>query len=452
MKSLLSKIILKFLSAFLTLFLAGAFLGNLILIYVSLIPLLTIIFTLTFDQPRNIKIRRNENEITSYVDDSVSISVSINMQDGIGLVTLADILPEYFELVGENNFRVFWKGLGEKAETLSYKVRCTKRGIYWLNALKWESRHPFMLKQTIVGAYDDALKLIVKHKPLSIKRVRGSKIISRIPLPLGSSAKLGIATTDFREIRDYCPGDPYRSINWKATARHMITYRNQLPKVNEFEREGKKVVWIFLDKSSNMAFGSIIRNSFEYAVRAATALIRFYLERDCKVGLCIYNHSGAEKIILPDIGRRQYHNIVRELVGVEVESPSSFLGEMNVQSLRNAVRECHGYLIGSNPLFIIITTITPKNLKQILEGVREIRKYTWTMGIIRSKLQQIMIINVIGYEVATRDEIEEIAANLLELKNQYLIKEVKRLGALVTSWNPIRQSLTKLILAGLSSH
>ncbi|MEM3715799.1 MAG: DUF58 domain-containing protein [Candidatus Bathyarchaeia archaeon] len=168
-----------------------------------------------------------------------------------------------------------------------------------------------------MGACEEPLNLTVKHKPLNIRRMRNVKTISKIPLPLGSSAKLGVTTTDFREIRNYVPSDPYRHVNWKATARSMLPHKVPQPKVNEFEREGKKVVWIFLDRSASMALGPITKSALEYAIEAATGLSCFYLERDCKVGLCMFN--GAEKIVFPDVGRKQYYRILRELIRAEVE-------------------------------------------------------------------------------------------------------------------------------------
>ncbi|MEM2026735.1 MAG: hypothetical protein QXT30_03110 [Candidatus Bathyarchaeia archaeon] len=42
-----------------------------------------------------------------------------------------------------------------------------------------------------MGACEEPLNLTVKHKPLNIRRMRNVKTISKIPLPLGSSAKLG---------------------------------------------------------------------------------------------------------------------------------------------------------------------------------------------------------------------------------------------------------------------
>ncbi|MEM1562805.1 MAG: DUF58 domain-containing protein [Candidatus Bathyarchaeia archaeon] len=441
---MLSNILLRFFSAFSTLFLSGVFLGNLILIYLSLIPLLMMIFALTINQPRSVTVNRLERELASYVDNEVTVPLKIEVLDGVGLVTVADTLPQYFKLTNGNNFRVLWKGIRKKTQTISYKIECTKRGIYSLGPIKWEARHPLLLKQTRINTSEEPFKLIVRHKPLSVKRIRSAKTFSKIPLPLGSSAKMGITTTDFREIRDYLPGDPYRSINWKATARRAVQYGGLLPKVNEFEKEGKKVVWIFLDKSAEMSLGPIIRNPFEYAVQATAGLARFYLERDCKVGLCIYGARGAERIVFPDVGGRQYYRILRELVSVEVE-----IGDhVSIFSLKDAVRRCRGHLLGSNPLSIIITTITSRNFRYIIEGVKEIKKYTMPM---KSKSRQTIILHLMAHHIAARDFVEEAAAELLELERQHIIEDFKKMGVSVIPWNPLRQSLTRLLLVGLRS-
>jgi len=445
--------------------LAGVFLGNSILIYVSLIPLFVIVFTLVLDQPSRVIVRRAEKELELYLDEDATISLQVEIPSGVGLVTVADTLPTHFKLVEGNNFRVLWKGFKEKTVNTSYKVKCTKRGVYQLSPISWEAMHPLLLKQTKMGSGEEALKLIVRHRPLAIKKVRSTKALSKVPLPLGSSAKMGVATTDFREIRDYVFGDPYRSINWKATARHACSYKAWLPKVNEFEREGKKVVWIFLDKSANMALGPAIRNSFEYAVEAATALARFYLERDCRVGLCVYGSAGAEVVVFPDVGGRQYYKISRELTGIEVErrqrcgmtceGPEGLETRAEAKELeketpsaylRSAVRRCRGHLMGANPLSIIITSISPRNVEALAEGVKEIRKYTVHE---RAKTPQVMVIHLMGYHVAARSDDEEIAADLVELRNWYVIKKVRQAGAIVIPWNPLRHSFARLLLTGL---
>ena len=71
---------------------------------------------------------------------------------------------------------------------------------------------------------------------------------SRIPMPQGALASMGMTTNDFKEIRSYYPGDPFKSINWKATSRNLI--RGEIwPVVNEFQKEGKRLsgyFWILL--------------------------------------------------------------------------------------------------------------------------------------------------------------------------------------------------------------
>jgi uncharacterized protein (DUF58 family) len=444
---LLSRASSKFFSAFLTLLLAGAFLGNTILIYASLIPLFTVALALTFSQPSRVIVSRAEKEMALYVDDDAGISLRVEIPDGVGLVTLADTPPKHFKLVGGNNFRVFWKGFGKEiVADISYKVRCTRRGVYQLSKINWESIHPLFLKQTKIGSSKDALRLIVRHRPLAVRKIRGVRTFSKIPLPSESSAKMGVATTDFREIRDYLPGDPYRSINWKATAKLVHSHKKWLPKVNEFEREGKRVVWIFLDKSAGMSLGSTIKNSLEYAVQAATALTRFYLERDCRVGLCVYGSKGAERIVLPDVGNRQYYRILKELTALEPEDGQKSTDSST--SLRNAVKKCRGHLVGSNPLSIIITSVSARNVGSLVEGVKEMRKCTLRRG---TKESQVIVIHVAGNHIAARDDYEGIAADLMELENRYVIWKVRRAGARVVSWNPMRHSLAKLLLTRLRS-
>jgi len=455
--NLLSKASSKLFSAFLTLLLAGAFLGNQILIYLSLIPLLTVALALNVNQPSKIIVKRTEKELSLYAGDDAKISFRVEIPDGVGIVTLADMLPSYFNLVDGNNFRVLWKGFRKQSFEVSYRINCVKRGVYEISKINWESIHPLLLKQTKKGSEEETLRLFVRHRPIFIKRAKFIRTVSKMPLPSESQAKMGIATTDFREIRDYVPGDPYRSINWKATAKSAQSLKSWLPKVNEFEKEGKKVVWVFLDKSANMVLGPETKNPFEYAVQAATALARFYLERDCKVGLCIYGFAGVEAMIFPDVGSRQYYKIFMELIFQEPESikvvsrnevaGADFkeLQEEKPTYLRSAVMRCRGHLMGANPLSIIVTSISKKNVEAIIEGIKEIRKYTSGM---RFKASQVVVIHLMGNHIAARDDYEEIAADILDLKNRQLFEKVRRAGAQVLFWNPLRHSFEKLLLTG----
>ncbi len=118
--------------------------------------------------------------------------------------------------------------------------------------------------------------------------MRDPRLLSKMPTPMGAQSRLGMKTNDFMDIRPYSHGDPYRSINWKATAK-LSGLGQARPLVNEYEKEGKKTVYIFVDAGSWMSLGSSVDNVFEYALQAASGISRFYLERDMKVGVYVYH-------------------------------------------------------------------------------------------------------------------------------------------------------------------
>ena len=76
-------------------------------------------------------------------------------------------------------------------------------------------------------------------------------------------------------------------MNWKATAKREGTM-NSIPFVNDFEKEGRKTVWLFLDAREWMRTGSTVENAFEYAIQA-TLGVSSYLSRNCGVGVSFYN-------------------------------------------------------------------------------------------------------------------------------------------------------------------
>jgi uncharacterized protein (DUF58 family) len=433
-KELLTSFTLKVLGSFFTLFLAAMLFGNTILLYVSIVPLLVAVFALIFDTPGSVNVVRKEDKLSAWVNGTVEISVKITADKGVGIITATDPLPEHFEIVEGNNFRVLWKGFGKLSEELHYRVRCTKRGIYRVGPTKYECRHISSLRQTEISVGQETTELIVRQKPLNIRRLRDPKVVSRIPMPLGSTSKLGMMTTDFKEIREYCYGDSYRHINWKATARASSPMRNW-PLVNEFEREGKKVAWIFLDGSASMATGTNIENAFEYAVQAVLGLSQFYLARNCHVGLYVYNDEG--EMLLPDTGRRQEYKIYRTTLGLEVSTTK--------EPLKKAVSKCRGHLTGANPFSIIITDVQKENLQELLEGIKELKKYSKSLG----RQPQILVLHVNGYSVAARGYYENAGVAMLDLRNQAALRALRRAGVFVTPWNPKRESLASLMVLGV---
>jgi uncharacterized protein (DUF58 family) len=290
------------------------------------------------------------------------------------------------------------------------------------------------MEQTRFRREDEASRLIVEPEKLNIKKMRDSRLVSSMPMPMGAISRLGMRTTDFTEIRRYHYGDPYRLINWKATARYSMA-TDSTPFVNEFEKDGKKTVIIFIDAGTWMGLGSAVDNVFEHAVQAASGIASFYLERGMRVGVYVYNYG---EFIFPDLGRKQASHILRSLLEVQVNGDT---GDEN--GLKKAVKECSGHLVGVNPMFIVITMVGRGNTIDIIQGIKSMRKYSP-----KARIPPITVLDIAGYSLEASGKYEEVGAAILELDNVRHVRAIKKAGAYVVSWNPKTKSLSHLMMTG----
>ena len=180
-----------------------------------------------------------------------------------------------------------------------------------------------------------------------------------------------------------------------------------------------------------MSVGSSVENAFEQGIKAASGLSQFYLSRNCRVGLKAFN-SGRQ--ILPDVGRRQRGMISKLLLGVEM---TRLRGK-----LREDVRACRGHLVGSSPLFIVITMVRPENVEELRAGIREMRLSSGP----RSK---VLVLHVDGNSLIPTNPVEEAGTMATDLLSLYSVRSLASAGTTVVPWNPRRQSLNELMLKGM---
>jgi len=457
----------------------GMFLGNLVLIVLGLFPIVFISLGILIGQPREVEVTRSGEDQKVWVDYKIEDAITATVKGGVGLVSISDPLPPSFILDEGTNVKFMWKGPLEKQVTIGYTATCAKRGRYEMNEIDYETRHPLEVTANIIGKAEAPRTYIVQPKPLFVRRVRERKAITRIPMPMEALIKFGFPTTDFLEVRDYQPGDLYRNINWKVTARRLSSSPSAL-QVNEYEKEGKKVVWIFLDSATHMGLGTTVSNTMEYAVRASLGLADFYLSRECQVGLCIYDYdahewegtyqrhqealgldaaffgikqmepslaveegepgtpgvrqSGFSRVLFPDTGRKQKFRIMKEMLNVDIR----YSGE----SLKEAIHSCRRHIVGTLPLFIIITMLDASKTEGLFEGIRELYKYS---GRLR-KRPSIIVFNVQGYKIAAQRNVEGMAAELLEFRNKPVVATLRSMGVTVVNWDPQNQSFAHALI------
>jgi uncharacterized protein (DUF58 family) len=142
--------------------------------------------------------------------------------------------------------------------------------------------------------------------------------------------------TEFHSIRDYIKTDPFRKINWKATAK-----LNKLM-VNQYEIEDVFDVMIFLDARAITKVGSTLRNSLEFGVKAAATMAITFMKRTNRVGLVTY--SDKVRIIKPGSGETHLATIISTLTGTYAMGKTSF---------KTAVDTATPYLTPRSPIILI---------------------------------------------------------------------------------------------------
>ncbi len=112
--------------------------------------------------------------------------------------------------------------------------------------------------------------------------------------------------SDLRELREHQPGDPFRRIAWKASAK-----RGQLL-VRDFEREERDVVWVVLQPLVELWAGPLGRAPLDLAIDETAAVATRHLSRGDRVGLLL-TAPGLKVALPPDHGPAHGHKIAHTL-------------------------------------------------------------------------------------------------------------------------------------------
>ncbi len=112
---------------------------------------------------------------------------------------------------------------------------------------------------------------------------------------------------DFKEIRDYVINDDIRNIDWNATA------RTGKPYIRVYEEERDNIVWLILDISSSMDFGSFFTTKKDIMVKFAALICYISYKKGDKIGAVLFD-KDIKEIITPEKGLKQAYKIIKKLL------------------------------------------------------------------------------------------------------------------------------------------
>jgi uncharacterized protein (DUF58 family) len=234
--------------------------------------------------------------------------------------------------------------------------------------------------------------------------------------------KLG-HSMEFEQIKEYVRGDDYRTINWKATARHGDLM------VNNFTDERSQQIYCVINKGRvmKMPFGGM--TLLDYSINAALVLSNVALQRQDKAGLICFGQQ-LDSFITADKKPTQINLILESLY----KQQTNFL-EPDFEKLFSAVRN----RIAHRSLLVLFTNFESfESLERELPSLKRLAHYHLLMVVFfeNTELQELTEARV----NTTEDIYIKTIAEKYRHEKRLIAKELRRHGIISVLSSP--QNLT----------
>ncbi|MCL2012297.1 MAG: DUF58 domain-containing protein [Cystobacterineae bacterium] len=111
----------------------------------------------------------------------------------------------------------------------------------------------------------------------------------------------------FSEVRPYQPGDEIRLIDWNVTARMNEAF------VKIFSEERELTVFILVDLSSSLQFGSFLQSKAEVCAEVTAQIAFSAITNGDRVGALLFT-DRIEKLLVPKRGRKHVMRLIADLM------------------------------------------------------------------------------------------------------------------------------------------
>jgi uncharacterized protein (DUF58 family) len=279
-----------------SLFIAGVLLRVSQLLFVVL-PLVTyLILSSTGCKTTSSAIERAPLPEKMMAGDYVDVDIAVSLAEVPHMVEVTDAVntdkDAYFIVKGDHNI------------PLTYK-RVVNRGYVTVGPVTVRLQN---FARTVFSEYEytgtSTVSVLprVYHVPVKMSSRLTTAFFGPIP-----SRKAGIGE-EFYALRSYVPGDEYRSINWKATARQrtLIT--------NEYEAERVSEAIIVVDASEHTTLGTP-KSLLDYELEAASSVALVLLSQGHRVG--VFAYSDFFHWISPGTTKRHFIKILDVFTAVQ---------------------------------------------------------------------------------------------------------------------------------------
>ena len=354
----------------------------------------------------DLEIKREVSAVNVYKGDDINVVLTVTNKSyrRTQQLEVFDNVPHEMKMRKGINLMRMNLGPGQTA-TIRYTVRCPLRGHYTIGPTSIRYRNTFNLfvSETSVGDRSD-----ITVFP-QVRDVEEALIRSDVPKMYTGATTLKTPGQgmEFYALREYFPGDSFRSINWKAFAR-----TGELM-VNEKTRDAVTDVFIILDTRDVARIGTVLKNPLEMGTVAAASIANYFIKRRDSVSLVTYGERMD--FLPPETGDKQHYKVLSQLAAVESK------GSMPLQAVTNALSP---RISRGSPVFIISS----------LEGDGT------TLSAIRNlsgKGHEVIVLSPSSIDLERLvSRIPRMAYEVLKLERQNRLTAISGYGAKVIDWTP----------------
>lgn len=372
--------------------------------------------SITLDAPTKIK-----------VGDEVEIKATMDVSRGAGVFLVELPTFEFFRITDGSNVRVIFKNFGHQREEVVYKILALRRGKFETDAVKYTYFPTMGIINTREGKVKVDFKMEVVPR-VDILKKKGLRLNTSLLNPRAARSRVGPPSSDFDSIRNYIPGDPYKTINWKASARNA----GKSLLVNQYEREGLHTFMFVLDRGHAMRAGTKEENPLEFGIGLILSFANLLLNYHYNVGSWIIQKSFAKDrtVILPGSGMEQYIRIRRQLIRMESRTFDPNEYQVDGEFVR-VIKE-------TSPIIFLITSVADANIFRL-------KRLCSTIAGMASRL---VVVDVIPYGIYAKFSEFNIAGMMTESFTQRAKQRFYRElagSARIMPWDPVKTSYGRAV-------
>ncbi|MHA2026457.1 MAG: DUF58 domain-containing protein [Candidatus Thorarchaeota archaeon] len=231
-----------------------------------------------------IEVDRQIDKVKVFSGDFIRVRVTIRntSRRHFDFIEVHDQYPETWILAIGENFIASRIEPGSSM-TFSYILQARMRGRYFLGPTEVIMRDRLGLHY-YKRILKEQTEVLVYPTWKDVRRMEALGKQRQLGLMFGAHRTKTVGMgTDFAGFREYVPGDEFRLIDWKVSAKRgdMV--------IKLWEQEKNVQVICMVDSSGSMGNGYPENTKLEYAIRAAVLLTHMGLERKDLVGTCVFS-------------------------------------------------------------------------------------------------------------------------------------------------------------------